>query len=396
MRFLFLIFMVINIARASAADPNITDIVQEATHSLSYTLEELTGPGAEIIKNNSADAQFVFVGENHFDRETPVFIQALYDMLREDYGFNTLVVENDPLAMEAVSKIGDDLERIAALEKSYPTHIGFQSDQDLKLYAHAAGVGNLWGIEQAQGAARYLEELVTLAKNDAARARASDLFATAQRLEKRSTIGAFMHDDPETLGALKALQDEFQAKPGSRADRLLTGLIKSAEIYSYNRRANEGEYVGLYNNTAREALFRDEFLYYYNKSPKRRPVKALFKMGMWHAYRGKSPGQAFTINNFIYELAIANGRKAYNFGIFPRGGRHDKLPEWLAPVLPEETPGTPLLIDLNALKPYARLLSRQLEAKHRNAFLDYVHGFDALVIIPNSADATFELTAMPD
>lgn len=384
--------------RAGASEPPDTrKAVEDATLPFAFTAQTLTGPGAQRLEVMVAGAQFVMIGENHYDFATPVFAEALYRLLRNKEGFDVLVVENDRLSMETISAapIRGDLDRIAAYVRAYPAQIGFASDQDLALYAYAISVGKLWGIEQAQGAVRYLEELESLAPAGI-RPRVANELAKARAAESRESFGGYMHDDPVVLGELRAIYADWSPKAGSRADRLLGALVISAEIYSFNRRAGEGEYVGLYNNTWREAYFREQFLAHYRPASRTRPVKALFKMGGNHVYRGKSPVQAYTIGNFVHEFAIANGGKAVGLSVIGVSGfTWEDIPEWMRPVMPPEQPETPVVIDLAPLHPFVGLLGRQAPEADRWRLRDYMLGHDAIIILPESQRATTELTGMP-
>ena len=177
------------------------------------------------------------------------------------------------------------------------------------------GSDAIWGVEQATGAARYLEELVALAPNEAARDRAAALLAAATAADPgpgyRST-GSRRRPRPTILAGLAAV---YPAPAGSRPARLIEGLTKSAEIFGYYRRAEAGEYVGLYNNTVREEVLKRNFLERYRAAatPAGLP-KALFKFGANHLYHGKNPTQAFPIGNLAHEMAIANG--AMGFGLY--------------------------------------------------------------------------------
>lgn len=380
---------------ASAQEVEPANVVAAAVRPLAFDGKSISGPGADFLRAETRDSQFVLLGEYHFDHDTPGLARALYDLIRKSHGFDTLVVENDPLAMEAVERSDGDLDDLVALVRRYPTHIGFSSDQDLLLYAHVAKVGRLLGVEQAQGATRYLEELVSLAPNAAARRAAAELLAVARVQEVRSTPGRFLHDDPDRLSQFEALRAGFDPKPGSRAERLIEALITSARIYGYNRRAGKGEPVGLFNNTEREYLFKRQFMAYYRPAARVRPFKAMFKMGLWHMYRGKSPGQAYTIGNFAHEFAIANGKEAFGVAVIPTGeySEYSKLPIWLKPILPTVEPAEPVVIDLASIKPIVGRLSAQVPEGVRWQLRDFVHGFDAVVLLPASRKATTELTA---
>lgn len=357
----------------------------------------LSGPGADFLRDQTQKAQFVLLGESHNDHNTPLFAGALFDSLRDWRAFDTLVVEIDPVAVDTLKLPVNrgSAQAAADLARRYPNHIGFASDPDLELMAHAAGVADLWGIEQVQGAEPLLEELVGLAPNDAVRGQVETLLAQVKSLEtQRDHFGAFLHGDAETLPRLRALTTAFAAAPESRAAFLLETMTTSAEIYSYYRRARAGEPVGLYNNTVREALMKRLFLRQYRAAEAAgRTPRALFKMGALHMYRGRNPNQAFPIGNFVHEFAISNGAEAYGVYVIAQGYEGANEPSWMAPLL--SRPDQPVVIDLRALQPTARLFVDQVPVEQRAALRDFIYAFDAIVILPHSRKASFDRTGFP-
>jgi len=358
----------------------------------------LSGPGADFLRGQTQQAQFVLLGEGHNDHDTPLFAGALFDSLRDWRAFDTLVVEIDPVAVDTLKLPANrgKPEAAADLARRYPNHIGFASDQDLELMAHAAGVADLWGVEQVQGAQPLLEELVPLAPNDAVRAQVETLLAQVKTLEtRRDQFGAFLHGDPQTLPRLQALTTAFAAAPDSRAAFLVETMTTSAEIYSYYRRARAGEPVGLFNNTVREALMKRLFLRQYRAAEAAgRTPRALFKMGALHMYRGRNPNQAFPIGNFVHEFAISNDAEAYGVYVVAQGYEDVSEPAWMAPLLSK--PDQPVVIDLRALQPTAKLFVDQVPVEQRPALRDFIYAFDALVILPNSQKASFDRTGFPE
>ena len=374
------------------------------TRPFTYADGKLAGPGADFMFGQLKNSQFVFLGESHHDHEVPIFAGALYGRLQADLGYRYLAVEQDPLAIETVNSYRGDLSRIVALARRYPTHIGFASDQDLTFLAQASksarpGDPTVWGLEQAQGVAPYLEALLPLAPDAVTRATTQVLLDEVRSKETRASQGAFIHDDATTLPRLMALQAAFNAKPGSRAEVLLTGLVTTARIYSYNRRANAGERVGLYNNTEREALFKRAFMGHYRQvaTPTTQP-KVMFKFGSWHGYRGRSPGGAFTIANFAHEFAIANGREAYGIVVVPTGGYNADVTEegpWMKALFPDGPPKSPVILDLRAIQPWSRVFANQVPVDQQEALRTYIFAHDAVVVLPNSSKATWDLTGFP-
>jgi hypothetical protein len=392
------------VAQPKPAEPDTEALIRANTYALAFAGGELSGPGAGFLRAATADAQFVLLGESHFDHDTPLFADALFHMLERDHGFTHLVVEQDGVGIEDVLKPGvrGDPAAIGVLARRYPTLIGFASDQDLELLADVGarekGPAPIWGVEQAQGAARYLEELSVLAPTPALEAMVAPLLAEARSVDTRETLGKFLAEDRTTYGRLTALRAAWKAPPGSRADTLLAGLVKSAEIYSYYMRAEAGEPVGLMNNTVRETWLKGGFLRRYRAEARDgAPIKAMFKFGDTHMIRGLDPVSAFPIGNLAHEFAISNGMEAYGIEIVPTGdyAKITDHPAYMRVLFPKDPPTAPVLIDLRALRNYQRSFRAKVAVEDQWLFRGFINGYDAIVILPNSRKATFALTGFP-
>ncbi len=381
--------------------PSTADLVAQHSVGFSFTDSALEGAGAEFLRSQTAASQFVLLGEEHMDHAVPVFAGALYRMLHDTHGFRHLVVEQDPIAIEDVltPALRGDAERIAAHARDYPTLYEFDSDEDLTLLALVGGLENradaIWGVEQATGAVRYLEELVTLAPDAAARDMAKAVLDDARAADHEPKYSVNWLIAAATPARLARLTEAFHARPGSRAARLLAGLTKSAEIFGYYRRAEAGEFVGLYNNTVREEVLKGNFIERYRAAAKREKLpKAMFKFGGNHLYHGKNPTQAYPIGNLAHELAIFNGMVAYGLYVQPLGQdyvSYKDFPDWMRPLLPTSEPTAPTIVDLKALRPYQRLFRETVAPADQWQLRELINGYDALVLLPGSKPATRKL-----
>ncbi len=396
----------LTLGSAAAADPDPATLLAAASQPVTVGADGLEGPGWRTIQRETANSQFVLVGEGHNDALTVAFADALYESLRSARGFNYLALEQDPLAMElacARDRRGN-AEALGALSRAHPSLFAFSGDGDLRLVARACALSTtstpVWGLEQAVGVDIYLERLAAQAPNAAARSQAMALLDQARKVgAARTGRSALLHDDPETLPRLEALARAYQARPGSTADWMLQRLIRSAAIFGYDRRAGEGEWVGLLNNTEREAEFKRNFVRQYRAAigNGRALPKVMFKFGSGHMYRGRGPFAAFTIGNFAHEFAISNGMDAYGILVFPGAAPWGDLPAWIKVLAPAERPTQPLLIDLRALRNYQRLFRLQVPEAEQADFRDLINGYDALVFLPEGQGESFDLTGFnPD
>lgn len=381
---------------AQAADPAPDPIALLAQQTLefSYAADKLEGPGAAIIDRYAARSQFVLLGEEHMDHSVPVFAGALFRLLHDRYSYQHLVVEQDPVAIEDAldpARRGN-ADKLAAHARKYPSLFEFDTDEDLEFLALVSrlvkGPDAIWGVEQATGAVRYLEELAGLMPNDKARAAIEKLLAEARAADPEPKYTVNWLIAPGTSAALASIEGQFQADGNARAYRLFEGLSDSAEIFGYYRRAEAGEWVGLYNNTAREEVLKAHFIERYRAAAKREgSPKAMFKFGGNHLYHGKNPTQAFPIGNLAHELAIFNGKEALGIYVLPLGPNYMSyadFPKWMLPLLPAKEPAVPTLINLRPLRPYQRLFREQAEVADQWMLRDLINGYDAIVLLPGS------------
>ena len=400
MRRLLAVLLALAPIAVSAAPPG--DIRTDATYAFSWSGHDLTGPGADHLRAAARNAQFFLIGEEHNDRDTPLFVRALYEVLHREDGFSHLVVEQDPLGIElalAPSQRGS-AAAIGGKLKAWPTLLGFASDQDLALLATAGaivgGPDAIWGVEQAQSPVRYLEELVVLAPTASVRTKVLQLLTRARHEEPtRADFAKFLAYDRHTLRDLRQLAASWEPLKDSRAQTLLDGLIKSAEIYAYYVRAHaehNPEFTYL-NGTVREAWLKAQFSRDYRAvggAP-----RVLFKFGDNHIRRGVGSTGAWTLGTFAADLATFDGMEAYGVLVVPIGSdvpdwRH--LPAELVPLLPLERPTQPVLVDLAALRPSARTCIAAASPQAREATRELLFGFDAIAVLPDSAPATWKLT----
>ena len=350
----------------------------------------------------------MLIGEQHHDRSTPLFARTLYEVLRREDGFSHLAVEQDPLGIELALSPDrrGSAAAIAAGLKRWPTLLGFASDQDLALLADAgasvAGPDAIWGVEQAQSPVRYLEELVALAPPGDVRDAVAPLLVRARAEDRtRTDFGKFLAYDRQTLPELQLLAGRWSPAPGSRARALLDGLLASAEIYDdYVRgKAEHDPVLGYRNATVREEWLKAQFTRRYRAAAADGSnPRVMFKFGDNHIRRGVGTTGAWTLGTFAADLATYDGMTSVGILVVPIGSdiaNWQGLPAELRPLLPRTAPVGPVLVDLAALRPRAERLLQATPATSREATRALLFGFDAIVVLPVSAHATWQLTGFP-
>ena len=82
-RCLFLLCLVLKPISPSAQGPVPVELVARNSYVFSYDRSSLSGPGAKFLREQTADSQFVLLGEDHMDHEIPIFAGALFHMLHD-------------------------------------------------------------------------------------------------------------------------------------------------------------------------------------------------------------------------------------------------------------------------------------------------------------------------
>jgi hypothetical protein len=144
-----------NTSRSRSSPPDTQMLLANASHAFSSAGGRLIGEGRTHLLQQVAGAQFVLIGESHYDHDTPLFAVALYRELNSELGFHHLVVEQDPVGIEDSFAAGarGDAAAIAQIARRDPYLLGFSSDQDLQLLADVGRLEKnadpIWGLQTA-------------------------------------------------------------------------------------------------------------------------------------------------------------------------------------------------------------------------------------------------------
>ena len=106
--------------------------------------------------------------------------------------------------------------------------------------------------------------------------------------------------------------------------------------------------------------------------------------------------RCYPIGNFAHEFAIWNGVRAYGIQIVSVGKdvAWSDLPAWLRLLLPAQAPATPIVVDVEALRPLQRRWREPLPVEQRAAFNDFINGYDAIVVLPGDGPASMACSGL--
>lgn len=399
---------------ANADDSIAEELLNGNTFPIALDDAAIAGPGADLIFRLAQDAQFVALGEEHYNLYIPAITTALFAQLHEGYGFRYFMTEQDPVMMELMSRppARGSIEQVNNLAKRYPMGVTFNSDQELEMLAAIgrlsdADMDAIWGCDQASGVTHTLDQLALAVGDDELRSlviEKRDVAADAERARNFETGHFISAADPEWFAELKGAIDP---EPGSRAAWLLDVLINGNTVFGFYKRGEQGLVPGYYeNNRYREEHLKDLCLDKYRQAERFDDYpKALMKFGSWHLYQGLSPTRIHTIGDFFASVARFNGAEflSINFVSLPENPAASmKKIGYAWPFIQKLDPAEFAVVDLRPFRHYRN--RRVLEeyageswaAAHKDDFARLVYGYDLLFFVGSTKAATFDVVPEGD
>ncbi|MGA9341436.1 MAG: hypothetical protein WBV61_03770 [Rhodanobacteraceae bacterium] len=292
------------------------------TFALRVTDGKLAGPGADVIRAQLPNAQFVLFGEDHGFADSPIVLRAIAREARP-LGFRYLVVEVGPLSARMIGETlqKDGLGGVHKLVDEVPLGIPFLSLKDDAVLASdylgkdANGMPFLWGVDQEfiGSPVFHLERLVAIAADKPARAAAQKLLA-----EERSAAAKAAQKDFLLVRFGDKDFDAFAAhfEGNAEAQRIIAQLKESAAIYQLWMNGHNYE-----NNARRARLLARNFLAAFRSAGKAQP-KVVFKMGIEHLSLGTTSINTIDLGTLVSEIARFHDKTALRIAFLPTGGRN--------------------------------------------------------------------------
>lgn len=305
---------VLSTRSASAATPQVLP--------LAIKDGKLTGAGADMIRADLPQAQFILWGEDHGFADSPIVLRAIAREARP-LGFTHHVVEVGPLStrMIADTLARDGLPGLHKLVHEVPLGIPFLSlKDDAELASDFLGLDEkgspyLWGIDQEfiGSPPFHLQRLKAIAPNDEARTAAGKLLddetkAAAVAAHDKFLLSRFHDPDFDALAV--------PFKGTAEAENIIAELKESAAIYQLWMSNHNYE-----NNARRARLLAKNFLAASGKAADPQ-AKVVFKMGIEHVALGTTTINTIDVGTLATSMARANGRTALRLAFLPMGGHN--------------------------------------------------------------------------
>ena len=405
-------FLLPNVTQAD--DAKIQELLKVNTHAISLQNDKIVGPGADLILELSQDAQFVALGEEHYNFYIPSITTALFEELQNRYNFRYFMTEQDPVMMELMSRspARGDLQQINELAQRYPMGVTFNSDEELKMLADIGRIAKtesdpIWGCDQAAGVTHILDQLALEIDDSELLSVINEKreIAAAKEHVRDFKTGFFIFDsDPSWF---IELNDAVNPEPGSRAAWLLDVLINGNQVFDFYKKGDQGLVPGYYeNNRFREEHLKDLCLNKYRQAAENEThPKTLMKFGSWHLFQGLSPTLIHTIGGFFANVARFNGLEFLSINFIslpddPEASMKDLRHAW--PFIKHLNPDEFAVINLRPFRHYRnrRLLEKfagdEWLTESKRDFDRLVYGYDLLFFVGRTRSATFDTVPVAD
>ncbi len=394
-------------APSPSPTPDAAARIAAARSAISFSGGRLAGPGAGVLRDAVAGAQFVMLGEDHGTREIAQFAGSLFAMLAPR-GFDTIAIETGPVLAAKLRgwlASSNGPAQYATFEGAHGGTTAFYGWQDEYTFLADAtrathGRLRLWGLDQElMGASKFLLESI-LEQRPGPQSTALIHAMLAQ--DAADYAKAAQSGDPGQMfllqvdaGSLHALEASLQQDGNARAQRLVAGLIATRDIY-----ANCCNSLAAQSNRDRALLMKQTLVAYLNAAGAyARPPKTFFKFGGEHLYRGLNPLNNLDLGNYVTEIADGLGLRSMNVLVLGTEGKqsrfagigkpwadasyklgdedHDTF-AFLTPFV-QATGTLPALYDLRLLRTHfseAGITDKE--------YARMVYGYDFLLLIPNT------------
>lgn len=273
----------------------------------------LEGPAAEWLRAEAAEAQFVFIGEEHDVREVPILVGALWREL-VPLGYEHVAIEAGPWLGDRLDKFARfaDQQALAhfqgaTLPRLPNNSVPPISEEDVAFYEELGSVGGphrksaaplIWGLDAEYRAAPLLKRLAELSPRPARRRAVQSLLEQVGAAERNGDYNTRAFRD-----AIEQVVEQTRAKPGTELRYILDALRW--------RVAAPGEHTS--DDLKKELLLRQ---YKVAKEKGDSKPRVMFRLGAYHAARGLMHDfGTSTLANFVAELAIAERTGMLNLAI---------------------------------------------------------------------------------
>ncbi len=357
------------------------------------------GRGWDWLVQQSRDARFTLIGEEHGVAETAQLSAALFKALRAS-GYSRMAIELSPIVAEDIEAAAkrNGLQGILAFHARPDTWSPMYLREEAQFIASVVSGAPrnervLWGLDREIFSDRYLisrlePRVPRRARDSFSRLKDASTSAETRRQQNQGPPFLFSGQDPAIVSAVRAAWPN----PDRESDAILRTLQESLAI---NAVAQTGT---AWDSSERRAQWmRNSLAERLREERGHASPKVMMKFGYNHMIRGANYVNIFDVGAMTDEVAQLSGGRAFHIIVLPGSGSRqavlgrgrsfvsvssDEFDEFragdqrLTRVLSNANATGHEVIDLRALRPLAM---RGLESWNSDV-VRTIYGYDAAVI----------------
>ncbi|HPK10616.1 MAG TPA: hypothetical protein PK246_09810 [Saprospiraceae bacterium] len=331
---LFFLLQAMWIMQVHSQDTISVDYVRTLTHEFQIENGKLIGNGANFLKDEFNNSQFVLIGETHGDAKISEFTNAILPELAE-MEFKYFCLEIGPESTKILKEICSKVPNVqSALFKFYSDYYVKVKDKPIPFFEGKEDADflqsalennfSLFGIDQEY----YSSTLLLLDKlKSLDNGFSSELIydRACQYVREEQLKSKENKNYPMTENFLNSsiLQDFFNNLDTTNFEisNIIHNLKLSWEIYNQHSKNR------IKSLTLRAELMKKEFSKNYKLFLERDAnPKILIKMGSFHTERGLSSNSVYDIGTLVSELADFNRTQDLNIGFMFRFFKDEEEP----------------------------------------------------------------------
>lgn len=396
------LLLLLSFGSANAQESILDSIILKHKYIIESSQNGLSGDGITFLLNESKNAQFVLIGENHNTKEIPEFTSALFDLLHNHYQFEYLALEQDPAMMRIIADRNTNIQDLA---RKYPYGFTFITDQELAMIEKTRSISKaknpIWGCDQSFGASHSLDIINNFLDSKMKNQMMIDsLYKDIYKKEMTRNLESYHYmAELNKREQLLTIKNNVPSKYTKRLAFYIDELLISDTIYNLIKTKKHFE-----SRSMREEYMKIRFLSEYKlASAKDQLPKAVLKFGNNHLNNGYNPGSNVnSLGNFVRQFALVNNKSSISINtmIYRNDGsdwdyfKSDSSLLYLQRFANNANVNQWTLFDLRPLKSiyYNETLKLNITKQEKVNWENLIYGYDFLLLIGNGNDGSVNQT----
>lgn len=397
-----ILLLLLSFGSADAQESILDSIILKHKYIIESAQNGLSGDGITYLLDESKNAQFVLIGENHNTKEIPEFTSELFAILHKNYQFQYLALEQDPAMMRIVSNRDVSITEMA---RKYPYSFTFITDQELAMIEKVRSISRakspIWGCDQSFGASHSLDVISDFLNSKTKYQREVDsLYKDIHTKERERNLDSYHYmAELNKREQLLTIKNNIPYKYAKRLAFYIDELLISDSIYHLIKTKKYFE-----SRSMREEYMKIRFLCEYKlASAKDQLPKVVLKFGNNHLNNGYNPGSNVnSLGNFVRQFALMNNKNSISINamIYRNDGsdwdyfKSDSSLLYLQRFANNSDVNQWTLFDLRPLKSiyYNEDVSLGITKQEKANWENLIYGFDFLLLVGNGNDGTLNQT----